>query len=80
MKEIKNNKFGQSIIKIISILFSVFFITILFNTIFFNRTIAINYKIPTMIIGTCIEYITIFAIYSIYKKKKFNFLEYKLKK
>lgn len=80
MKEIKNNKFGQSIIKIISILFSVFFVTILFNTIFFNRTIAINYRISIMIVGTCIEYIIIFAIYSIYKKKKFNFLEYKLRK
>lgn len=80
MEEIKNNKFGQLIIKIISILFSVFFVIILFNIIFFNRTIAINYKIPTMIIGTCIEYIIMFAIYSIYKKKKFDFLEYKLKK
>ena len=80
MGKLKSNEFRQLIIKAISISFSIFFIIILFNTIFFNRTIAINYSIPVMIIGTCLVYLIIFSIYCIYKNKNFKFLEYNPKK
>ena len=72
--------FGKIVLMIISILFSIFFIKILFNTIFFNRTIAINFKIPVMILGTLLVYLILFGIYYIYKKKKLNFLDYSPKK
>lgn len=76
----ENKGFGKIVLRIISILFSIFFIIILFNTIFFNRTIAINFKIPVMILGTLLVYLILFGIYYIYKKKKLNFLDYSPKK
>lgn len=76
MEKLKSKGFGKLILRVISILFSIFFIIILFNTIFFNRTIAINYSIPVMIIGTCLIYLILFGIYYIYKNKNLKFLEY----
>lgn len=80
MKRLKFNELGQLIIKVISILFSIFFATILFNTIFFNKTIAINYKILTMIVGTLFAYVVMFLLYYIYKKRKFKFLDHNIDK
>lgn len=71
---------GQTIIKIMSIIFSIFFVVILFNTIFFNRMITIDFNIPLMIIGTIVIYFALFGLYYIYNKKNWKFLEYKPKK
>ena len=60
---------GQTIIKIMSIIFSIFFVVILFNTIFFNRMITIDFNIPLMIIGTIVIYFALFGLYYIYNKK-----------
>lgn len=71
---------GQSIIKIMSIMFSMFFVVILFNTILFNRMITIDFNIPLMIIGTIVIYFVLFGLYYIYNKKNWRFLEHIPKK
>lgn len=63
------------VIKIISIIFSIFFSIVLLNTLFFNRTIAFNYSIPVMIIVTALAYLMLLIIYYEYKKKNCSFLE-----
>ena len=80
MENTKFRKLRQGFIRTISILFSIFFAIILVNTIFFNRTIAIRYNIPTMIIGTCIIYLIIFLTYYKYKSKKLSFLDWSTNK
>ncbi len=73
---IKKFNIRENIIKIISLLFSIFFAIILINTIFFNRTVHIGYKISTMIIFTIFTYSVLFLFYKIYKKLNLKFLEY----
>ena len=70
-------KMKNQIIKGFSLCFSIFFIVILFNTIFFNKTVSISYNIPVMIVGSILISWIVFAIYIVYHKKKFKFLKYK---
>lgn len=44
------------LVKTMVIMFSIFFLIILVNTILFNRTTQINYSVLTMIISTIIMY------------------------
>lgn len=71
---------GQRMIKIMSTIFSIFFVVILFNTIFFNRMITIDFNIPLMIIGTVVIYLALFGLYYLYNKRNWKFLEHKPKK
>lgn len=80
MKQLKLDGVGQVLMRVFSILFSVFFVIILFNTVFFNKTIAINYSIFTMLIGVLIVYLFIFLLYYLYDNKKLNFLSFKIDK
>lgn len=64
------NKIRDFILKTIAVIFSILFAIVLFNTIFFNKTIGINYKIPVIIIFTIIVYGIILFLYYIYTKKK----------
>lgn len=61
----KELKIVKNIIKIISIIFSIFFTIILLNIIFFNKTIKVGYKTHLMII---LPLITYFIIYILHKK------------
>ena len=58
------------LVKTMVIMFSIFFLIILVNTILFNRTTQINYSVLTMIISTIIMY---FIIYLLYKHNKFEY-------
>lgn len=60
---------NEKIIKIISICFSITFLIVLFNTIFFNRTTQINYSIIFMIIALMVSYIIVYLVYKKYKNK-----------
>ena len=64
------NKIRDFILKTIAVIFSILFAIVLFNTIFFNKTIGINYKIPVIIIFTIIVYGIILFLYYIYTKKE----------
>ena len=74
------NKIRDFILKTIAVIFSILFAIVLFNTIFFNKTIGINYKIPVIIIFTIIVYGIILFLYYIYTKKEMKFLDYSPKK
>ena len=74
------NKIQNFIIQAIAIIFSILFAIALINTIFFNKTIGINYNIVFMLLGTIIIYMIIFLFYYTYKKYNKLFLEYEPKK
>ena len=74
------NKIQNFTIQAIAIIFSILFAIALINTIFFNKTIGINYNIAFMLLGTIIIYIIMFLFYYAYKKYNKSFLEHEPKK
>ena len=55
------------VLKTFNVLFSLFFIVILFNTIFYNRTIGIDYGMLKMIFMSLGLFIFIYALYKLLK-------------
>ena len=59
----KVKKIRNSIVKVATIIFTILFILIVLNTIFFNKTIQIQFFPVVLITGTIIGFGTIFLLY-----------------
>ncbi len=66
-------------LKTMSVLFTIFFTIMLLSTIFFNKTLDIQYEMSKMIIWPIIGFAIIFALYKILKNTKFLEVIYKYK-
>ncbi len=64
----QENKCREILLKVFSIAFSVLFLIITINIIFFNKTIQIDFSTIVMLIGTACVYITLYIVYKITNK------------
>lgn len=60
----------KNLLKLFSVIFSIFFIIIVINTIFFNKTTMIKFSKLAMILETIIIYMIIFILYKVLNKKE----------
>lgn len=64
------NNIRKKILIVFSLAFITFFSIIVVNTIFFNRTIQVNFSIIVMLVSTILLYVLGYVIYIFYRKKK----------
>ena len=67
---IKQKSWGKNLLKIFSIAFSIFFVIIVVNTIFFNKTVMIKFSKLIMIFMTIITYLVTIVLYKILNRKE----------